>query len=71
LFLESQLSKEGARSIRVTRANGDVLAGVGDDAFADEWVASATIGAGDVRVESSGGRLGDEVARGVKRIMTK
>jgi len=72
LFLESQLSKQGSRSIRVTRRDGEVIAGVGDDAYVDEWTATWTVPVGGVDelvVASSGGRPSDDVARGVRRIL--
>jgi hypothetical protein len=67
LFLESKLD---AGSLRVTTARGDLVAAVGDDAYADDWIATSEIAAGeDLVVASSGGRIDPDVAPGVRRII--
>ena len=67
LFLESKLD---AGSLRVTTARGDLVAAVGDDAYADEWTATSEVVAGDdLVVASSGGRIDADVAAGVARII--
>lgn len=70
-YLESRLREQGARSVRVTTLSGDIVAAVGDDAYADDWVATWTrrVEGAPLVVASSGGRPCDEVAGGVRRIL--
>ena len=71
LFLESQLAALGARSLRVITATGEMVAGVGDDAYTDEWVPSWTrnVEGTSLVVASSGGRWSEDVALGIRRIV--
>jgi hypothetical protein len=70
LFLESQLLAVGARSLRVTTRSGRILAGVGDDAYADGWRASwsCPVEGTALTIASSGGRRTGDLASGVRRI---
>ena len=72
LFLESQLRESGARSLRVTTTSGEIIAGVGDCAFTDEWRATWThpVEGTPLVVAASGGRASDHVALGVWRIVS-
>jgi len=70
LFLESLLAKLDARSMRLTRGD-DILAGVGDDAYADEWRPTWMLPVTeDLFLASSGGRPNLEIAPSVRRILT-
>jgi hypothetical protein len=71
LFLESQRSKLDARSLRVTTLGGEVVAGVGEDVYADDWVATWTlrVDGEPLVVAASGGRTSDDIGLGVRRIM--
>ena len=42
LYLESQLQRLAVSSIRVMTTAGDIVAAVGDDAYADEWTPTWT-----------------------------
>ncbi len=72
LFLESQLRECGARSLRLTTTSGEIIAGVGDCAFVDEWSPTWTdrIEGTPLVVASSGGRQTESVALGVWRIVS-
>lgn len=72
LFLESRLCELGARSLRVSTLDGEIVAGVGDDSFADEWVPTWTrrVEGAPLVVAASGGRASDEIAFGVRRILS-
>ncbi len=71
LYLESRLRELGARSLRVTTVDGEIIAGVGDDTFTDEWVPTWTrrVEGAPLVVSSSGGRASDDIALGVRRIV--
>jgi hypothetical protein len=71
LYLESQLERLAVRSIRVMTTAGDIVAAVGDDAYADEWAPTWTRRVKDAPfvVASSGGRESDDVAPVVGRII--
>lgn len=73
LFLESQRVELGARSLRVSTLGGDILAAVGDDAYADDWRASWTVPVDGTAlvVAASGGRASRAVALGVHRIVPR
>ena len=55
----------------MTTASGDIIAGVGDDTYADEWIPTwmLPIEGMPVVIASSGGVKRDEIAHGVRRIM--
>jgi hypothetical protein len=77
LFLEAQLPKLAATSIRVTRS-GEIIAAVGDDVYTDEWTATWTVFAGDWVVDAKGSNnepaasrradLLSDVVSGVRRL---
>ncbi len=71
LFLESQRAAQGARSLRVSTLAGDVIAAVGDDAYADDWRAtwSLPVEGTSLVVASAGGRESRDVGAGVRRIV--
>ena len=71
LFLESQREERGARSLRVSTLAGDVVAAVGDDAYADDWRAtwSLPVDGTALVVASAGGRESRSVGDGVRRIV--
>ncbi len=72
LFLESKC-KLDASSLRVSTMGGEIVAAVGDDAYADDWIATSTLrvraGGEELVVASSGARMSDDVGLGVRRIL--
>jgi len=74
LYLESQLERLAVRSIRVMTTAGEIVAAVGDDAYADEWTPTWTRRVKDapfvVAFSSSGDRReSDDIAPVVSRIL--
>jgi hypothetical protein len=73
LFLESQCSEIDARSLRVVDRSGEVVAAVGDDAYADDWLPTWTlpVGGTELVVAASGGKKSPDVGLGVRRILAE
>jgi hypothetical protein len=74
LYLESQLERLAVRSIRVMTTAGEIVAAVGDDAYADEWTPTWTRRVKDapyvVSFASTGERYeSDDIAPVVSRIL--
>lgn len=75
LYLESQLQRLAVRSIRVMTTAGEIVAAVGDDAYADEWTPTWTRRVKDapfvVAFSASGDerRESDDIAPVVSRIL--
>ena len=73
LYLESQLQRLAVRSIRVMTTAGEIVAAVGDDAYADEWTPTWTRRVKDapyvVAFSSDDRAESDDIAPVVSRIL--